>query len=167
MREDAHVPGPARRYGLLILPFVACVLLVIGEFSNLYEIHVITVTVKTVTGGSHHGYALLVVALAAAAMAFGAVIGRSRPAAYALVVLGVVALVVVLAIDLPNIDDTGLYGRDYEQARAKAGTGFKLETAGAILLLLGAVSILIFGPRPERAPRRPRAEARARASTRG
>ena len=143
------VPGLLRRYGLLVLPFAACILLVIAEFSALYEINVITVTVKTVKGGSHHGYALLVVALAAAAMAWGAVIGASRPAALALLLLAIVAIVVVLAIDLPDLDETGLYGRDYEQAVASAGVGFYLETAGAALLLIGAVAILVFGPRRE------------------
>ena len=141
------MPGLLRRYGLLVLPFTACLLLVVAEFSNLYEINVITVTVATVKGGSHHGYALLVVGLAAALMAFGAVVGGSRPAALALALLAVVALVVVLVIDLPDLDETGIYGRDYEQAVASAGPGFYLETAGAVLLLIGAVTMLVFGPR--------------------
>jgi hypothetical protein len=145
-----------RRYGLLVLPFAASLLLLLAEFSALYEINVITVTVKTVKGGSHHGYALLVVAIAAALMAFGAVVGRSRPAAVALLVLAVVALVVVFAIDMPDLDETGLYGRDYEQAKASAGTGFWLELVGSVLLLLGALSILLFGPRASPEPRRSR-----------
>src|SRR5215208_2151618 len=74
MRDHAPVPGLLRHYGLLVLPLVACVLLVVAEFSRLYEINVITVTVSSVKGGGHHGYALLVVALASAAMAFGAVV---------------------------------------------------------------------------------------------
>jgi hypothetical protein len=148
------VPGLLSRYGLLVLPLVACVLLVIAEFSTLYDITIITVTADTVRGGGHHGFALLVIALAAAAMTFGAVRGGSRPAALALMILAVVALAVVLAIDLPDLDETGPYGRNYEQAVARAGTGFYLETAGAVLLVIGAVAVLVFGPRRERAPRR-------------
>jgi hypothetical protein len=139
------VPGLLRRYGLLVLPFAGCILLVVAEFATLYEINVITVTVKTVKGGSHHGYALLVVAIAAAAMAWGAVVGGSRPAALALLLLSILAVVVVLAIDLPDLDETGLFGRDYEQAVASAGPGFYLESAGAALLLVGAVAIAVLG----------------------
>jgi hypothetical protein len=143
------VPGLLSRYGLLVLPLVACVLLVIAEFSTLYEITIITVTADTVGGGGHHGFALLVIALAAAAMTVGAVRGGSRPAALALMILAVVALAVVLAIDLPDLDETGPYGRNYEQAVAQAGIGFYLETAGAVLLVIGAVLVLVFGPRRE------------------
>ena len=146
------VPAPLRRYGLLVLPLVACLLLAIAEFTRLYEVRAITVVLDSSTGGAHHGYALLVIALVAAAMSFGAVVGGSRPAAFALVVLAAVALLVVLAIDLPDVDRTGL-SRDYERAEASPKTGFYLETAGAVLLLLGAVSIVVFGPR-ERPARR-------------
>ena len=56
-------------------------------------------------------------------MAFGAWRG-SRPAAFAVAVLGLAALLIVLLVDLPDVDATGLYGRDYEQAEASAATGF-------------------------------------------
>jgi hypothetical protein len=139
------MPPVIRRHGLLALALLACLLLAVAEFTHLYSIHVITVTVKSGTVGAHHGYALLVIAVAAAAMAFGATTGGSRPAALALLALAVAALVVALAIDLPVVDDTGLYGRDFEQARAQAEIGFELETAGAVLLLLSAVTILVVG----------------------
>src|SRR3954454_20710423 len=140
------MPSDFRRHGPLALALLACLLLAVAEFTHLYSIHVITVTVKSGTVGAHHGYALLIVAVAAAAMAFAATTGGSRPAALALLALAVVALVVALAIDLPVVDDTGLYGRDFEQARAQAEIGFKLATAGAIVLLGGAVLMLVSGP---------------------
>jgi hypothetical protein len=136
-----------RRYPLLVGPLIAAVLLVAAEFAHLYEVRVITVTVKSVTGGSHHGYALLVIGLAAAVMAVGAVVGGARPAALALLVLAIAALVIVFAIDLPDVDETGLYGRDYERAQADPKLGFYLESAGAVLLLLSAVAIVAFGAR--------------------
>ena len=152
------MPPAIRRHGLLALALLACVLLAVAEFTDLYSIHVITVTVKSATVGSHHGYALLIIALGAAAMAVGATVGGSRPAALALVALAIAALVIALAVDLPVVDDTGLYGRDFERATAQAQIGFKLETAGAILLLLSGVTILVLGGRrrPEREPRRTR-----------
>lgn len=139
------MPPAIRRHGPLSLALLGCLLLAVAEFTDLYSIHVITVTVKSATVGSHHGYALLVIALAAAAMAFGAARGGSRPAAVALLALAVAALVIALAIDLPVVDDTGLYGRDFEQARAQAEIGFKIETAGAIVLLVAAVLLLVLG----------------------
>jgi hypothetical protein len=146
------MPPAIRRHGPLSLALLGCLLLAVAEFTELYSIHVITVTVKSATVGSHHGYALLVIAVAAAAMAFGAARGGSRPAAAALILLAVAALVIALAIDLPVVDDTGLYGRDFEQARAQAEIGFKLETAGAVLLLLSAVAILVLRPADEAEP---------------
>jgi hypothetical protein len=140
------VPAPLRRYGLLALPLAGCLLLAIAEFTTLWEVRAITVVLDSSTGGSHHGYALLIVAVAAAAMAFGSAIGGSRPAAVALLVLALVALVIVLFVDLPDVQETGL-SRDYEQAEANPKIGFYLESAGAVLLLLGAVSVLAFGQR--------------------
>src|SRR3954453_10586205 len=106
------MPPAIRRHGPLALALLGCLLLAVAEFTDLYSIHVITVTVKSATVGSHHGYALLIIALAAAAMAVGATRGGSRPAAVALLVLAVAALVIALAVDLPVVDETGLYGRD-------------------------------------------------------
>ena len=153
IRHDGPMPPVLRRNGPLALALVACLLLAVAEFTPLYSIHVITVTVKSATVGSHHGYAMLIVALAAAAMAVGATRGGSRPAAFGLLVLAVVALVIAFAIDLPVVDDTGLYGRDFERAVAQPAIGFKLETAGAVLLLLSALVILLFGGRRTREAR--------------
>src|SRR3954451_23715975 len=115
MRRMSHA---IRRYGPLALALVACVMLAVAEFTNLYSVHVITVTVAHGTVGAHHGYALLIIALAAAGMAYGATIGGSRPAAVGLLVLAVAALVIALAIDLPVVDDEGVWGRNFERARA-------------------------------------------------
>jgi hypothetical protein len=140
------MPSDFRRHGPLALALLACLLLAVAEFTHLYSIRIITVTKATGTVGAHHGYALLVIALAGAAMAVGAARGGSRPAAVALLVLAIAALVIALAVDLPAVDETGVYGERYEQARAQAEIGFKLETAGAVLLLLSAVTILAVRP---------------------
>ena len=47
-----------------------------------------------------------------------------------LVVLGAVALGIVLFGDLPATRETGVIGRDYAGAEAKAGLGLWLEAAG-------------------------------------
>ncbi len=126
------------RHVFLGLTAVACLLLLIAEFGDLNQIEILTVTKAGVGVGGHHGYALAVIAAVAAVMGFGAWRG-SAPAAYAVAVLGIAALAIVLLVDLPDVDATGLYGRDYEQAKATSAAGFKLEAAGAILLLFSGV----------------------------
>jgi hypothetical protein len=138
---------PIRRHAPLALTLLACALLAVAEFTTLYSVHVGGVTVHTGTVGGHHGFALLLLALAAAVMAVGAARGGSLPAAFALLGLAAAALAIALAVDLPAVGRTGLYGRNYENARAQSEIGFKLETLGAFLLLLGAVATLMFTPR--------------------
>lgn len=94
-------------------------------------------------GFERHSVALLLLGLVTFAMGSGAAFGRSRPAAVALVAIGVVVLGIALAIDLPASDDTGLLGRDYAQARASAGAGLWFElAAGALAIAAGAVRLL-------------------------
>lgn len=146
------------RIGPLVMALAGCVLLIVAEFMPLLEIRVITVVKETRTAGAHHGYALLVIALAAAFMAWGANVGGSRPAAFALLGLAIAALVVVLAVDLPKVDDAGLTRELYEQAQASPREGFYLESLGAVLLLLGAAATLVLG-RPAPPAARPAARA--------
>jgi hypothetical protein len=134
------------RHALLGLTLVSCLLLAIAEFTDLNQIEILTVTRQGVGVGSHHGYALLIIGLVAAAMAAGAWRG-SRPAAFAVAALGAAALLIVLLVDLPDVDATGLYGRNYEQAKAVSDTGFRLETAGAILLLFSGVLTAVMSAR--------------------
>lgn len=153
----------ARSHGPLALALVACALLAAAEFTDLYSVKALAVTVHTQSVGSHHGYALLIIAAVAALMAIGATRGGSRPAAYAVVGLAVTALAIALAVDLPVVDDEGLYGRDFEQARAQAEIGFRIETAGAIALLLaGGLTVALGARLPDGASR---AEARAPSAT--
>lgn len=151
------LPTSLRRYGLLAVAGLGAVLLAIAEFSTLYEVVVVTAVPRGGhfgTGG-HHGYALLLIALLALVMAWGAVAGGSRPAAFALVVLGAAALFVVLAVDLPDVHDEGLLAETYEDAKASPRSGFYLEAIGAVLVLLAGVGTVLFGL-AARAPRESR-----------
>ncbi len=136
------------RYGLLILAGLGALLLAAAEFATLYEVRAITAVVPggTTTSGSHHGYALLIVALVALPMAWGAVVGGSRPATIAVIALGALALFVCLAIDLPDVGDEGLLAETYEQAKASPQEGFYLETLGSVVLLLAGVGMLVLRP---------------------
>ena len=90
-------------------------------------------------GFERHSVALLLLGLLTFAMGSGAAFGRSRPAAFALVFIGVVVLGLALAIDLPASDDTGVIGRDYAQAHASTGTGFWFEVVGGAFAVLAGV----------------------------
>lgn len=132
------------RHGLLALALIACLLLAVAEFTYLNQIQILTVTRHGVKTGGHNGYSLLIIGVVGALMAVGAWRG-SRPAAFAMAALGLAALLIVLLVDAPDVKATGLYGRDFEQARASASVGFRLETIGAILLLFAGVLTSVVG----------------------
>lgn len=121
------------------LALVAVVALVVAEFTTVFEVTVgsLEVVKRSASAGENHGYALLVVAIAAAAMTPPALRG-GRPPALALVVLGVVALAITLAVDLPDTRASGSLPESlaYENAQARAGPALGLEIAGGMLLLV-------------------------------
>ena len=134
--------SPARDWPLLVLA-TASLLLIVSEFLTLREIKAITAVIETKTAGAHHGYALLVIGLGLAVLAWGAVIGGSRPAAVAVLALSVAALVIVFAVDAPKVTAEGITAERYEEAKASPKIGFYLESAGAVLALVGAVSLFL------------------------
>jgi hypothetical protein len=91
------------------------------------------------TGFERSSVALLLFGLLTFAMGWGAAVGHSRPAALALIGIGVVVLGFAFLSDLPASDDTGLIGRDYDQASASAGIGLWLEVAGGALAVLAGL----------------------------
>jgi hypothetical protein len=147
---------------LAALPLTGAALLVAAEFSPLYDIRVMTAVPAggSFATGPHHGYAQALIALAIVAMTLGAVLGGSRPAAVALLVLAAASLAVTLAVDLPDVHETGLIGRTYEAARAEPRAGLYLELAGGCAVLLGAAIILTARP-GRRSPTRSRGTAAA------
>ncbi len=91
------------------------------------------------TGFERSSVALLLLGLVTFAMGWGAAFGGSRPAALALIAIGVVVIGITLLGDLPASDDTGLIGRDYDQATASAGVGLWLELIGGILAVVAGL----------------------------
>ena len=140
-----------RRFAVVLLAplVVGAALLIVAEFLPLYEIRAVTAVPAGghKSTGAHHGYALLVVGLALLPMAWGAVRGGSRPAAFAALALALIALFVALVIDLPDLNETGLIGRTYDQAEARPRVGFFVETLGATLAVLGAIGTLLLRER--------------------
>ena len=94
-------------------------------------------------GFERHSIALLLLGLLTFVMGSGAAFGRSRPAAVALVSIGLVVIALALAIDLPASDETGVIGQDYAQAEATAGVGLWFELIGGALAVLAGVLRLL------------------------
>jgi hypothetical protein len=137
------------RYAPLVPLVAGALLLILGEFLTVREIRAVTVVPPggTETGGALHGYSLGIIGLAILVMSYGAVMRAARPAAIALLVLALAACAIVVFVDRPVLDDTGLIGRTYDLAEARPAAGFYLESLGAALALLGAVAALTLTPR--------------------
>jgi hypothetical protein len=145
------------RYAPLVPLVAGALLLIAAEFVTVREVVIVTVVPPdgVDTGGDMHLYALGLLGVAILVMSYGAVVRGARPAAVALLVLAIAACVIVLAVDLPVIDDAGRYVRTHEGAQAQPAIGFYFETLGAALVLIGAVSVLVLRPQvtPARRPR--------------
>jgi hypothetical protein len=150
------------RYAPLVPLVAGALLLIVAEFLTIREIRAVTVVPPggTEAGGGLHGYSLGIVGLAMLPMSFGAVVRGARPAAVALLVLALLASSIVVFVDRPVLDDTGLIGRTYDLAEARPAVGFYLESLGAALALVGAVAALTLvrdrGVTAAAAPRRHR-----------
>ncbi len=148
--------GAARSVGwlpvlVIALGVIGGVLVIIAELSSIVHVDVLTTgTCEEIAdsrvrdacdsnGFEQHGGAFLLLGAVAIAMAWGAGHGASRPAALALVAIGVVVLAFALLRDIPDAGETGLVGLQYEEAEAKAGSGLYLEIIGAGLILLAGV----------------------------
>ncbi len=100
------------------------------------------------SGIERHGAVFPLLGVAILAMALGA--ARSRPAAAAVMVFGAVGLAVALFSDLPATRETGVIGRDFAGADARAGAGLNLEDIGAALAVLAGALALLPGPARKR-----------------
>jgi hypothetical protein len=161
----------ALRAGLCLLAAAGAILLLASTPATVLEIAVAGST-KVASGAdlSHsgwerHGPALILLAVLAVVLCAGAWRG-SRPAAVALAGCGLAALLIVLVGDLPDLDQTGFVGEVYADAEAGPGTGWYLETAGSVLVLVGGVSLAALSASPSRRDERERTAPRESASER-
>ena len=142
------------------LGLAGAVLAVVATFSKVIEIKVLTVPTFAHDGWDRYGPALLVLAVFAVLMVAGAWRG-ARPAMAGLAIAGLAVLAIAVIVDVPHLDDKGVWPSAdlYEDAQAGAGIGFYFETAAGVLMLLSGVLMLMLSPRgpaPERGPREPR-----------
>jgi hypothetical protein len=159
----AGVAERVRRAGVvgvlvLLLGAAGGVALFAAELSTLYEIEVQEASCEDFAtpgdrdecltkGIEQHSGALIVLGLLALPMALAAGAARSRPAAIALLAIGVVVLAIALIGDLPDIDETGQIGITFEEAKAEYRIGLVLELVGAGLCAAAGALALMLGRR--------------------
>ena len=143
-----------RRAAPFACAVAGAVLLIDADFSTVRKVTVLTVAKDHVRGGPEHFYALAVVGVLALPLAWGAAAGRSRPAMWALVLIGLAAMGVALGVDVPRLGDTEGLGALYDQAGGSAAAGFARELGGSLLLVAGGAALLRLTPRTRRRARR-------------
>jgi hypothetical protein len=156
--------GAPLRFAVWGAGLIGALLLVIAEFTTLFEVHVVTSprAVASVNTGSHHSYALIPIAVLALVLTVAGWRARSRPALAALGLLGLIALLIALVGDLPDAQTTGLVGSaatHFTSASSSASVGLYLETLGAVALLIAGGLGLLLIPRVPRPPRARRGAA--------
>jgi hypothetical protein len=107
-----------------------------------------------------HGNALIVIAVFAIAALLFAVVTGSKPAATAVAVAGVVALLIFLLADLPDANTTGTLDTDqsFIDAEAVPREGFYMELIGALALTVSGIALATMTPAQLRALRPGRKE---------
>jgi hypothetical protein len=96
----------------------------------------------SLTGIERHGPAFALLGLLCLVMALGAGMGGSRPAAIALLAVGVVAIAITLLTDWPESGETGAIGRSFEGAKGVKGAGLYAELlAGALAVAAGLIRL--------------------------
>ena len=91
------------------------------------------------TGAERHHGALILIGVLLVAMAWGAAVGRSRPAAAAMIILGLVPIGIAVIGDIPDTSKTGAIGADFSEARAHGGAAIPLEIVGDALGIAGGL----------------------------
>ena len=135
---------------------VAALLMVVTEFLTVASVDVASGSCEVITdtnpeiadrcflsGFERHGGALVLLGAVTMFMAWGAGVGGSRPAAFALIALGAVVVLWTVLIDLPATNDTGGIGPLYANAEAMSGPGLFTELiGGALAVAAGALRLL-------------------------
>jgi hypothetical protein len=156
----------ARRDPERLLP-VACVAsagaLFASEFMNTFQLASTSSAgpefCNVAAAGRHH-FALGILAIFAVLAVLVAITSASKPAAIAVGVAGVMALILFLTIDLPHANNTGTLGpcnataaANFFDATANPQAGFWLEMVGALALALSGVALGTLTPEQLRAIR--------------
>jgi hypothetical protein len=156
----------AVRAGLIGAAVAGALCLTAATFATVIEIRVGATTRLAgqdtlLSGWDRHGPALLLLGAFALVLVVVALRG-SRAAWLALAVVGLVAVLIALLGDVPDLHATGFIGEVYDDAAAGPGIGFYLETLGGVLLLVAGGLMFALGGPERRAAREGERPAPAR-----
>jgi peptidoglycan/LPS O-acetylase OafA/YrhL len=164
-------------WAVLALGLIAAALMILTEFSTIQSVRIGESTcgaaeqrlrdVCSTGGGEQHDWALLVLGIFAALLAFGAAVGRSKPAALALGAVGLIVLFVALVLDHPTLDDKRGLEIYFGEAGTKpqTGGGYTLELiAGVLAVVAAGLALLRERVMPQRESRRERREREGEAA---
>jgi hypothetical protein len=146
---DSGAAGRGSLYAARMLAVAGAIALLAAEPLALIRVQTAARhrVVLTVSAGSHHSYALVPIAVLAILLAWALPRPAAvRPAAAAIILLGLASLGIALLADLPDIHRTGVVGRaatGLHNAHTIAGAGLYVETLGAVLLLAAGVIALL------------------------
>jgi hypothetical protein len=166
--------GPAA-WLTLTLGLASAVLLFLTELATLSYRTIgiggcesrVTPGVCTTTGADAHHHAMWLLALVVLVFSFGAAVGRSRPAALAVMAAGAVALGIGLIGDRPDLGDRRGLDADYTDVRAHTGSAYTFELIGGVLALASGLAALTRPQREAGASQTREERAAARAARRG
>lgn len=141
----------AVRFGLAAAGAIGALLLVLATFTTVIHIKAgrtdrLGDLDTKLSGYDRHSVALILVAVFALVMLLGALQG-AWPAMAGLAAGGLVAVLITVIGDAPDVHDTGVVGQVFETAAAGAGVGFYFETLGGTLLLIAGAGLLILRDR--------------------
>jgi hypothetical protein len=121
--------------------------------------------VDTQTAVDQHHFAMIVLAAFAIAALGVAIYYGSKPAAIGVAVMGAIALLLFLTIDLPDANSVGAYntfGDFLPEAKAVPQAGFWLCLIGSLSLTISGLALATLSPerlsalRPRRRQRQPK-----------
>src|SRR3954469_3679166 len=144
---------------VLAVALLGSILMIASEFATLRTVKVLTASCSDLAdpslrgscvthGGEEHAYALVILGIVAIVMAWGAVSRRRRPAAVALIAIGAATLAIALITEMPDIHKTGVLGERFDSAKAQAGPGLWMEIIGGGLVLVAGVMAAVARRRP-------------------
>jgi hypothetical protein len=131
---------------VFLLGLTGAVLVAVSEFLTLRSVSVVTASCSDLAqpaeraacvtrGHEEHAYAFVLLGVVAALMTWGAALGRSRPAAIALIAIGAAVLAIAFVKDVPSVHKTGVIGDQFDSAKAVPGPGLWAEIAGGTMVL--------------------------------
>jgi hypothetical protein len=145
---------PATETLLILACAAAAAMLAASQFTDIFHLTPPGgEALKAIKASEQHGYATLVLAVFALVLMVVAVVARGEPlgqmAAVAIAVCGLVALLIFLIGDLPDVNNVGTLDdprQSFIDAKAQPQAGFWLELVGSLVLTICGAALATLRP---------------------